>query len=327
MTRTDGTVPPLGRVIVRVDEAQQARMRALQSFSCLHSLGGSPLVDFEAVGVAARRMLRERRLDQILYVTGRPDAIARSRDDVRPEELLATLDGLASERAWIRLTRVDEVIPELRDVIHRFYADLSELHGFDVAPRVYKTLPTLFVSSPGVVTPYHMDHTWNYLLQIRGSKTMYVFDPKDERVMNDRMRERFYVGQRQIERDPAAGEGVAYTMTPGACVHNPVNAPHWVQNGPECSVSLSLGLALHESNRLAKVHQVNYLLRRFGIEPASPGRSAVRDALKASLMQAFSDRHPESFDDILYSGYRRLHALAQGSFFRRRGPRPYTLEA
>ena len=37
----------------------------------------------------------------------------------------------------------------------------------------------IFVSSPGAVTPFHMDHEHNFILQIRGNKKLYTWDPMD----------------------------------------------------------------------------------------------------------------------------------------------------
>lgn len=172
----------------------------------------------------------------------------------------------------------------------------------------FKTFVTLFVSAPGAVTPYHFDHTLNFLLQVYGSKTVYLFDPRDPHVLSQHDRERWYMN-RLKKLDKIDAKARAYDLTPGEGVHHPVNAPHWVQNGPDVSVSLSLGLCLHASNRDAKIYQVNFLLRKLGLDPPMPRASPWQDAWKAALMEWISDRNPRTFDDVLFSGLRRMKRL------------------
>ena len=43
----------------------------------------------------------------------------------------------------------------------------------------------VFVSSPGSVTPYHIDPEWNFLLQVRGSKTITVFPAGDPSILSE----------------------------------------------------------------------------------------------------------------------------------------------
>ena len=99
---------------------------------------------------------------------------------------------------------------------------------------------------------------------------------------------------------------MAYEPSPGDGVHHPVHAPHWVQNGPEISVSLSFGLCLHATNDDAKVHQVNFLLRKFGLKPVPPRKSRWRDSVKLGAINLISDRNPNSFDEVVFSGQRRM---------------------
>ena len=48
--------------------------------------------------------------------------------------------------------------------------------------------------------------------------------------------------------------------------------PHWVQNGPEASVSLSITFHTPVNKRKIGVHAFNAKLRRIGLKPAPPGR-------------------------------------------------------
>jgi hypothetical protein len=215
------------------------------------------------------------------------------------------LDNLNTAGAWLRLTRVDEVTSQFNEVVEQFYAELSELYQQDIKSRTLKTFVTLFISSPRAYTNYHLDHTWNFLLQISGRKTVHLYDPNDPQVLTQEDKEGWYMQEKLIS-PRAPKKDIAYELEPGDGVHHPVNAPHWVQNGPEISISLSLGLCLHTSNRDARVYQANYLLRKLGLNPTPPRQSHRRDAMKVSFISLWSDRNPSSVDQMLYSGVTRL---------------------
>ena len=50
----------------------------------------------------------------------------------------------------------------------------------------------IFVTSPGAVTPFHMDDEHNFILQIAGRKRLYVWDPQDRSVVSDLGQELFH---------------------------------------------------------------------------------------------------------------------------------------
>jgi hypothetical protein len=85
-------------------------------------------------------------------------------------------------------------------------------------------------------------------------------------------------------------------------------APHWVQNGDQVSVSVSIGFCMKHLDRRARVYQVNHFLRRLGLAPTPPEQSKLRDALKIAGMGAISKSNPTTPDEILFSGLSRLVA-------------------
>ena len=308
MSPSAGTFVGPDAVIADVPAPERERALRGQSFLLHHTLAHSPALSLSGVNALGLRMLDERRFDQVACES----ATIPGREMTRVERLQAALCALKSietSRAWIRLTRADEVSDHLKEIACRFTGDLSALYGEDIGGRVLKTFVTLFISSPGQVTPYHFDHTWNFLLQIQGSKTVHLFDADDPRVLTAADKERWYMERKpsvELKPEPA---GTSYCLQPGDGAHHPVNAPHWVQNGPDISISLSLGLCLRDSIRDARVHQVNYMLRQIGLEPIPPGRFRLRDAMKSAILGAVSKRNPNKFDDVLFSGKRRVDRL------------------
>jgi hypothetical protein len=58
-------------------------------------------------------------------------------------------------------------------------------------------------------------------------------------------------------------------------------APHFVRNGPEPSVSLSITWRSEWSFAEADARAFNGVLRRFGLSPRAPGRWPARNRAKA----------------------------------------------
>jgi len=291
-----------GKIIVSIAPDQRARMRLVNSFGFRHSLATRQLVTLDGVEELIRHYQSEKRYD-LIY------SLVNSRE-IAPQNALEAVTALKSSEytnTWIRLTQVDDALPEIREVTRSFIQDLSDLYGRNIEAEVFKPFVTLFVSSPNEVTPYHFDHTWNFLLQLKGTKTVYLFDQNDPQVLRQTDLENWYGRNAYVPaKRENAGDGMPYLLRPGDGVHHPVNAPHWVQNGPEISISLSIGLCLHESNRQAKIHQVNYMLRKLGLNPSPPSPSSRADKLKLALLDMFSDRSPGSFQSAVFSGRDRV---------------------
>jgi len=75
-----------------------------------------------------------------------------------------------------------------------------------------------------------------------------------------------------------------FQMHPGEGVYVYPWAPHWVENGPEVSVSLSITFRTGLSERQERVHRFNAKLRRNGLAPVAPGVSDGLDRMKAGTI-------------------------------------------
>ena len=205
------------------------------------------------------------------------DPACTPRNGLSPEE---TIRRIAECRSWLVLKHVehdpayrallDDCLADVRGASARLAAGMRDPHAF------------IFVSSPGAVTPYHMDPEENFLLQIRGTKTISVFDRTDRLVVSEREIERFLGGaHRNLDwREEFQARARAFNLTPGQALHIPFAAPHWVQNGPEVSISFSITFNTRASMRTWHAHRLNARLRRWGVAPVPVGRSALRDGVK-----------------------------------------------
>ena len=73
-------------------------------------------------------------------------------------------------------------------------------------------------------------------------------------------------------------------MNPGDGLHFPVAAPHWVQNGPEVSISFSITFQTKDSADRKSLHRLNKQLRKFGLRPSNVGASPWRDRAKLAVV-------------------------------------------
>src|SRR3546814_4592717 len=99
----------------------------------------------------------------------------------------------------------------------------------------------IFVTSPNNVTPLHMDPEYNFLLQVRGTKLMSLFDHEDRDIVSEEQLELYPGKHRNLPyREAFEKVGTQQHLAPGDSIFVPLFDPHWVQNGPEVSVSFSI---------------------------------------------------------------------------------------
>jgi hypothetical protein len=127
------------------------------------------------------------------------------------------------------------------------------------------------------------------------------FDRDDRDMLAEVEIERFWtVDNNAAVYKPVLQDRVTiFELTPGLGILIPVNAPHWVQNDPQVSVSLNINF--HYKDRLlADVYRANHWLRRMGLRPTPPHRSAALDRIKAAC---YSSTRPLA-DAIRRRGHR-----------------------
>lgn len=198
-----------------------------------------------------------------------------------------TLRRIQESRAWMALhnvqndplyrTLVDEVLDYVRPMIE------------DKDPGMCHRAGWIFVTSPGAITPYHLDHEHNFILQIAGSKAIHVFDPLDKQVVSDLALERFHakLSRELVVYEPALqARAHVFEAKPGDGAYMPSTAPHWVQNGDEVSITVSFTYYTKRTLEQKHLHRANAALRSLGWKPRPVGSSRVRDGLKRSLFLA-----------------------------------------
>jgi hypothetical protein len=201
-----------------------------------------------------------------------------------PYTLRQAMANIEHTGAWVILKH-SETVPEYREVMEEILCDVEDLSGTDLRKSIKNAEAQIMIASPGRITPYHFDNECNVLLQIRGEKDLYVFDQTDREVLTELELERFWAGDWNAGEYKARWQERARTfrLAPGKGVHIPVNAPHWVKNDANVSVSLSVNFEWRDES-LFNVYRANYFLRKLGFQPSPPGASTLRDRLKSAVM-------------------------------------------
>jgi hypothetical protein len=242
-----------------------------------HALGRHPLLELDALAELAEALpeasIEYNKADLPLGVDGKPDPTGIP--------IGATIRKIAATGSWAVLKNVEQhpaYAALLADLLSEIRAEIEGKTG-----KILKTQSFVFISSPNAVTPYHFDPEHNILLQIRGTKVMTQFPAGNPAYAPDEVHESYHTGgPRELTwRDELAGGGTEFALAPGEALFVPVMAPHFVRNGPEPSVSLSITWRSDWSFAEADARAFNAALRRAGIRPASTGRWPQRNRAKA----------------------------------------------
>src|SRR5215469_2483375 len=202
----------------------------------------------------------------------------------RPGDVIRDLQNA---NAWLTLLNVeaDPVMAEFMNTyLDELASGISARQGKRV--RMRKRVAFVFVSSPNSVTPVHFDIEHSLLMQVSGCKTVSVGRFESEATRRHEF-DRYWNGSHgRIEN--LQPEVASYTMTPGRAVYIPPGTPHWVHNGPDISLSVTLTYFTAATVRENRVENFNSHLRRRHLQPREPGHSATVDTAKACAMAAWA---------------------------------------
>jgi len=251
-----------------------------------HELMAHPLLQLPKLVELARRLPTVRYHDDRAEPnTSFTDAPRTHRVDLPPHEVVANIENA---HAWLALHNiqndqeyrglVDEVLDHLRPRVETRDPGMHHRAGW------------IFVTSPHALTPYHMDHEHNFILQVRGTKTINVWDPLDREVVTERSLELFhhdYSRELVVYQEEFQARAHVFDVKPGMGAYMPLTSPHLVKNGPDVSITVSFTYYTSETRRREMLHKVNHRLRSIGLQPRPVGSRPVVDSAKYHLVSRF----------------------------------------
>jgi hypothetical protein len=247
------------------------------TFRVSHRLDNHPLFRLERLA----RLAASLPADQVEFngpVLPNQDPSLTPSNGMTPEE---TVRRIEEAKSWMVIKNV-EADPEYKELLDVCLDQVAEQTGGLMGAAMMRQA-FIFVTSPGNVTPFHMDPELNFLLQIRGEKRMSLFDPSDRSVVSAEGMELFPGKHRNLPyTDAFEAKATQQHIKPGEGIFVPLFAPHWVQNGNEVSVSFSITWHTEASQRLVKLSYMNAGLRRLGFPQADAGEHPLWDRAKVA---------------------------------------------
>jgi hypothetical protein len=262
--------------LLRLDSKQCSRDIGFREFDVSHALRGHPSFTLDALAGLADSLppkaVERHAADQPLLVPGGQEHLPTKPSDtvrnIRTNGSWMVMWNLEQNESYRRI--IDAVLDQAAPLLPRREAGMGRREAF------------LFISSPNSVTPVHFDPEHNFLLQISGIKQIGIGKFPD-RASEIRALDRYYDGShRNLDSVPPTSS--AHVMNPGDGVYVYPWAPHWVHNGPEPSVSLSLTFRTGRSQRIENACMFNRKLRIHGLRPHPAGEFEPLDRAKAAAV-------------------------------------------
>ena len=214
------------------------------------------------------------RLDYIQSVAEKmaPEALIFRAADSEPNVAMARLENpsfaessledvlLADTRSFM-LTDVNQVDSGYADVLQRFVVWMAETLGIRPGQIMHPSV-SIFLSSPLAISCYHTDREQNVLFQLAGTKRLHVF-PRLTSAPRE-IFEALFRSRKGIHfeyREDMESNSRQYDLDVNGALYIPRLWPHWVRNGPEISVSISLNFFTLPNFALERLYNMSDRLR------------------------------------------------------------------
>lgn len=279
-------------------------------FKFSHNLAEHPLFEIPRLVELANTILSQGRTDKIQSYTSKVPVQQKWTHRPGIKEITEAIAHIEESDSWVMLEDV-QIDPEYAALLNQIITELEDLTGKPLRQEMTWVGAYIFIASPNSITPYHIDSELNFLFQIQGEKDMSLFNQNDRSILSEEEIEKFYMGDLNVAnyREENQSKASVYHLQPGKGLHHPILAPHWAKNGNNVSVALSVLFYLRPYDLKARVYQVNSYLRKLGLEPTPPGKSALKDRIKIFVLSLLSARRPKSKFAILRSGVLRIKSI------------------
>lgn len=204
------------------------------------------------------------------------------------EEFFQRMEEPGSSVAFYNI----EVIPRYQALLMLVVNSMRSLVERE-QPHIFRVNGFVFFSAPPSVTPFHIDRENNFWLQLHGHKLLNVWDHRDRSIVPADAVEDFIVTQslKKVRFDETfLPRGQEFDAHPGDAVYFPSTSPHMTRSlvdrttaGNRLSISIGVTFYTAVTREVARIHQVNRLMRKCGLSPSYPGESPTADAVKSTV--------------------------------------------
>jgi len=273
------------RPVVTFDPTALARVFGREPLLVEHNLTGERLLELPAIAELAADLPQN--LEFVEHHLGDAGELVPGGGESAPRlpmSGVAIVRSIETNRCRMSLRHI-ELLPRYAELMGRVLDGVEPLIPDRDGPMRQRE-GFVFINAPNSITPLHADPEHNFLLQIRGTKTVRIGTMVD-RTRLDLDLERQYAGGHHYLTTMPDGL-VEYSLRPGVGLYIPPHVAHMVENGDEASVSLSVTFRTPATKRGEDVYRFNARLRRLGLQPHPPGGSKYVDVAKAVTVRAWS---------------------------------------
>lgn len=181
--------------------------------------------------------------------------------------------------------------PELNESFKDIYSDINNdlaimMKNLDIGDYPIEPMLWIFIASPNAITPFHIDRFSNFIMQIRGSKELAIYPPRNAAVVPTAQTEAYidWTGNSPTWRAETDHLATKYFFKPGEAAHIPFTSGHYVKNGgDDISITISVFFYTKKSLLWTKAMKLNNRLRKFGINSNPVDQNKTLDSLKANI--------------------------------------------
>jgi hypothetical protein len=254
-----------------------------EPFGFTHSL-----CDLDLLKISELQRLAARYTEHDYFVAAGATTAAMPFYSVRHSDCtpVQAIERLAAGGQRILLKRPEKYDVRFRDLLATSFAQIIERrNGLD--GKIVRLDSSILISSAATITPFHYDPEISFFCQIAGDKFYHIYSPC---ALDERELERFYVaGIVNIAQVPLAGRDPAlehvFALRPGMGMHQPRNAPHWVQTSDTLSISYVISFETDRTRAIGRTRAFNHYARAVGLTPKRPQARPASDAFKAKTME------------------------------------------
>ncbi len=226
-----------------------------------HRLHQSPLFSDEMLATLIEQSARENYYVNTMDITSQDRRTRREGEtgDISGQD---ALDAVKNGSIWYLLMQPEQVDQRYRELVDEIYDEMMRhVPHF----RANRRKLSILVSSPKIQVYYHCDVPGQMLWQVRGTKRVYVYPPRQPFLPQPNL-ERIIMGEAHeisLDYDPAFDkEAIVYDLEPGQMLHWPLNAPHRISNHDCINVSFTTEHSTEATRRAFIVNYANGVLRR-----------------------------------------------------------------